>query len=80
MMKKHIFKLRVLLIIGVINLLFITQSKLMAQGDFGCGDDDPTEECPLDTWVYVLIATIIFLGIYHWWKKKSELKLHINHN
>ena len=47
------------------------------QGDFGCGDEDPTEDCPIDTWVYVLIAIIIFLGIYHWWKKKNELILEL---
>jgi len=76
-MKKHIFKLRVLLVFGVINLLFISQSKLFAQGDFGCGDDDPTEECPLDTWVFVLITLVIIIGMYNWWKKQSELKLEL---
>ncbi len=76
-MKKHLFKLRMLLLIGVINILFLAPSKLFAQGDFGCGDEDPTEDCPIDTWVYVLIAIIIFLGIYHWWKKKNELILEL---
>ena len=74
-MKKHVFKIRVLLIIGVINILFMAQSKLFAQGDFGCGDEDPSEDCPIDTWVYLLVVLIVILAVYNLWKKKDELRL-----
>ena len=72
-MRKHIFKLRVLFLLGLFNLLFIAQSKLFAQGDFGCGDEDPTEDCPIDTWINVLVVFMILFAIYNCWKKSRAL-------
>lgn len=77
-MKIILSKLKTLLIFVVINLMFITQSKLFAQEDSGCGDDDSHEECPLDTWVYVLVALILVLAFYNWWRKKKALRFDIS--
>ncbi len=38
------------------------------------GDDDGDLNCPLDSWIYFLVAIIIFLGVYNWWKKNIATK------
>ena len=70
-MKNHIKNLIGLLFIILINVLILMPTNLMAQGDFGCGGDNPTEDCLLDSWVYLLVFLMLIISIYNWFKIKN---------
>ena len=62
-----------------ITFLIISPIVTLAQGpggDLPCGGDDPlNSDCPLDTWVIVLVIIALTFTVFHLRKKQKSLQV-----
>ena len=64
-MKKRVF--------GITLLLAISVHHLFAQGTTPCDPDDPST-CPLDTWVWILVAAALIFATAQLYRKQKTAK------
>jgi hypothetical protein len=58
------------------SMLLLPSISFAQGGDLPCGGDDPTSnnQCPLDTWVWILAVIAVILGAIYLQRKQKLLR------
>ena len=59
----------------ILGLIFINIINAHAQSGGPCDFGDPDANCPLDTWVYVLVAAALFFAVFNLYRRQRSQSL-----